>query len=484
MSTPNTNAPTLLDRLVVERPKLAPVLYAMWSRSEGRRLGAELRQAGVPVMLLKGPELQDRLYGTPAAYESSDVDVLIRARDARLARATMRAHGWRFEPENGVLWRLSAAASYERKGFRADLHWGLHAAHLPSWAMRPLEQALWAGAAPDPSGFLVPDAESLFVFLAVHVVGHRFERPEWVRNVHAAAALVSDWDLVWHIANEARVTTAVRESMSDRDPGFRIPVLDGVIGRTIWWSTYVMRGHAVPKGARDRIREALALRREGFGFTGRTNDRLVTVGDLELIVEPGVFEPQGVTLRGVDLASDLLGDKHPSVVIDIGTGAGLLAFASARRWPSAEVFGGDRSPRAVHNSERNADRLGVTNVRFGIGSLLQAMPDRLQGRVDLAFSNVPYVPPAGGRRSTKGWHMPLATIYGPDADGLGLMRELCRELPFFLRPGGIWVFQIGDSQWEPWCLHLSEHGFEPISPTARRRGNAIVAAARWKGSLG
>jgi methylase of polypeptide subunit release factors len=103
--------------------------------------------------------------------------------------------------------------------------------------------------------------------------------------------------------------------------------------------------------------------------------------------------------------------------------------------------------------------------------------------VDLAFSNVPYVPAAGGR-STKGWHMPLATIYGSDADGLGLMRELCWELPLFLRPRGVWVFQIGDSQWEPWSLHLSEHGFEPIAPLSRRRGNAIVAAARWKGSPG
>jgi methylase of polypeptide subunit release factors len=30
---------------------------------------------------------------------------------------------------------------------------------------------------------LEPDPESLLVFLAVHVVGHRFERPQWTENV-------------------------------------------------------------------------------------------------------------------------------------------------------------------------------------------------------------------------------------------------------------------------------------------------------------
>ena len=119
-------------------------------------------------------------------------------------------------------------------------------------------------------------------------------------------------------------------------------------------------------------------------------------------------------------------------------------------------------------------------MRFYTGSLIRPMPASLRGTVDLVFSNVPYVSPAGGREP-EGWKVPLTTIYGPDADGLGFMRELCRELPTFLRPGGLWVFQIADQQLEPWQVHLVANGFEPLPADRRRPGKAIVAAARWKG---
>jgi methylase of polypeptide subunit release factors len=119
---------------------------------------------------------------------------------------------------------------------------------------------------------------------------------------------------------------------------------------------------------------------------------------------------------------------------------------------------------------------------FHAGSLLQPIPAALQRRVDLVFSNVPYVPPAGGRRA-EGWNVPLETIFGPDVDGLGLMRDLIRELPLYLRRDAVWVFQVADSQLEPLAAELLNSGFEPLLPGNRRPGRAAIAAARWRGSL-
>jgi release factor glutamine methyltransferase len=337
---------------------------------------------------------------------------------------------------------------------------------------------LWRGAKQSRSGFLEPDDESLVVFLAVHAVGQHFERPEWIDNVHAAASNVGDWDRVWMLARRARVTEAVRAAMSQPTSGQRTPVLDGFVGRAIWWTTYALRGHVLPGSVRERIREAIALQRTGFGLFG-TRRRRVKVGDLELIVEPGVFEPQGVTIRGVDFAAAVLGATQPDVVLDVGTGAGPVAITAARRWPVSQVHGSDISPRAVRCALRNAERYGLTNVTFLEGSLLRPFDPALQGRVDLAFSNVPYVSAVGGR-DTSGWTVPLSTVFGPDADGLGFMRELAAELPRFLRPGGLWVFQIGDPQLESWLAHLRAEGFETVLPEDRRPGKAIVAAARWR----
>ena len=101
---------------VYQTPLLGSVAAALWSQAESRRVAVELSGAGVPALMLKGPDLQQRLYGTPAAYASADVDVLVPRRLASRARAVLARDGWRFEPENGVLWRMSAAATFVREG--------------------------------------------------------------------------------------------------------------------------------------------------------------------------------------------------------------------------------------------------------------------------------------------------------------------------------------------------------------------------------
>jgi HemK-like putative methylase len=425
-------------------------------------------------MLLKGPRLQERLYGTPAAYVSSDIDVLVPRNRARDARAALTDSGWTFEPENGVLWFLSAAASFERSGFRADLHWGLHAAHLPSRSLRSLERDLWRGAVPGPDGFLVPDDEPLFVYLAVHAVGHRFERPQWVENVHAAAANVRSWDRVWRIAESARVTLAVRAAMEEQQPGELVPVLDGVVGRGVWYSTYALRGHVLPSPLRARLRELQAMRREGFGWR-RTSSREVTFGDLRLRIDEGVFDPQPVSLELLETAARQ--HEVPRVIVDVGTGSGAVAISAARRWPHATVVGLDVSARALACARRNARRLAL-DVRLEHSDLLRQLPEALMGKVDLMFSNVPYVPPIDGR-DTGGWRVPLSTIYGPGNDGLGLMRELALQARTAFAPQGLWVFQIADSQSDAWSYHLSSLGYETIPPPERRPGGAVVGAAVW-----
>jgi release factor glutamine methyltransferase len=176
-----------------------------------------------------------------------------------------------------------------------------------------------------------------------------------------------------------------------------------------------------------------------------------------------------------------MAEDPPEVVLDIGTGSGAVAIAASQRWPSADVHGSDVSFRAVKCAQRNAARLRL-DPSFHAGSLLQPIPAALQGRVDLVFSNVPYVPPAGGRR-IDGWKVPMETIFGPDVDGLGLMRDLIRDLPRFFRPDALWVFQVADAQLEPLAAELSDSGFEPILPEERRTGRAAIGAARWRGSL-
>src|SRR5688572_15622069 len=121
-ATPRATAPET-DAVSGRQHRLGPVALALWAQAESRRLAGEFDAAGVRPLLLKGPDLQARLYGTPAAYPSTDVDILVPRAQATAARELLAGSGWTFDRSNGVLWWMDAAAAYERDGFCLDLHW-------------------------------------------------------------------------------------------------------------------------------------------------------------------------------------------------------------------------------------------------------------------------------------------------------------------------------------------------------------------------
>jgi release factor glutamine methyltransferase len=458
------------------RAKAASAALALWAQSGSHAAATELVSAGIPVMILKGPDLQARLFGTPAAYPSGDVDVLIPRRFARRARAVLAGVGWTFEPEQGVLWRASAAASFVRDGLRLDLHWGLHVAHLPAASLRPLERALWRDASVGPSGYLEPDAAALTVFLALHAAGHRRRpRPEWRDAAIAAFAIVDDRRRLVRIARDARVARTVRAVLGGSEPPACL--LDGVSGWGMWWGSWIVRGHAIPAGWRDRTRrwlEPLTSR----SSVGRPGDRVTFCG-LSIEVWDGVFRPRPPTDEIVALALAALEDRERPTVLDVGTGSGAVALAIAARRPDARILACDVDPVAVRCASVNATRLGLADrVSVVWADVRDGLP--AADEADVITTNLPYVAPvaAAGDR----WDAPLRSVQGDDHDGLGLLREVSSRAASCLVPGGALVLQVTDWQWDGWADELRAAGYEPIAPRTRRPGRAVVGMARWRGA--
>ena len=459
-----------------KHPEYGSVALALWAQSEGRSLAREMTSAAIPVLMLKGPELQARLYGTPAAYQSGDVDVLVPRSHAGRARRLLEASGWEFAKENGVLWRVADQASYVRHGFWLDLHWGLQVGHLPGRVLRPLERAMWARARPGPSGMLEPDPESLLVFLAAHVVGHRFERRHWWENVTACAALVQDWPRVWRISRDARVETAVRKALEGGVPEEVTPVLDGLLGRAVWVLTWIARGHFLPRRTRAALREALALRREGWGLLGWARIRAVPFAGRKLLVPRGVFPPSEISMPLMDLAVESIGAKATPVVVEVGIGSGAVALSLGVRRPDARIYGTDISHRAVLWAQLNRRRLGIKNARFLQGNLLEPLPAGLRGRTSLVVANIPFIPPKDARDLTN--LAPMAAIQGPSADGLSLLRDLAEEASEFLEPGGRLICQVAEWQWTSLGESLVSLGYQPCES---RLGIPSFGVAEWRG---
>lgn len=165
--------------------------------------------------------------------------------------------------------------------------------------------------------------------------------------------------------------------------------------------------------------------------------------DFDVLVDSRVLVPRPETEGLFELAASAV--ATPRVVVDLGTGSGVLAIALARRFPEAEVHAVDVSRDALEIARLNAERLEV-DVTFHRGDLFEALPARLVGSVDLLVSNPPYVAedewddlPEDVKREPRG-----ALVAGPE--GTEALAGIAAGADRWLAPGAVVACEIGERQ--------------------------------------
>lgn len=201
---------------------------------------------------------------------------------------------------------------------------------------------------------------------------------------------------------------------------------------------------------------------------------------LDLLVDRRVLIPRPETEVVAGLAIEAATDvQPPAVVVDLGTGSGAIALSlAAERWPHVEVWATDASADALAVARANLAGLGrrASVVRLLEGDWFAALPDDLQGRVDVVVSNPPYVaateplPPEVAR-----WE-PVAALRS-GADGLDDLRRIIAEAPRWLSPGGTLVTEIGQTQGAAVTALARAAGMAKITiaPDLAGRDRALVA---------
>lgn len=172
-------------------------------------------------------------------------------------------------------------------------------------------------------------------------------------------------------------------------------------------------------------------------LTGRTE-----FYGLDLAVGPSVLIPRPATETVVEMALT----RRPRTMVDVGTGSGCIAVATAMHLPEVQVVATDLSAAALRVAIGNVRRHGVADRVH----LVQCDTVRaVEGPVDLVVANLPYV--AGSewptvQRSVR-LHEPRLALDG-GSDGLTAVRKLLVDAPRVLRPGGAMLVEIGAAQGE------------------------------------
>jgi len=239
--------------------------------------------------------------------------------------------------------------------------------------------------------------------------------------------------------------------------------------------------HAWPEAPLDtgqltRFESLLAKRATGHPVAHLTGHQEFWSLDLEVTTHTLIPRPDTELL--VEQALAQLPADQPLRILDAGTGGGAIALALGHERPHWQVFANDRSPACLAVADKNATRLGVSNVHFFTGNWCEAIADQ---SLDALISNPPYIAEQDQHLAQGDVRFEPASALTAGTDGLDDLKQLAEAASRVLKPAGHIFLEHGFDQADKARILMKNNGL--IDPTSARdlAGHERVSRARKPG---
>ena len=170
---------------------------------------------------------------------------------------------------------------------------------------------------------------------------------------------------------------------------------------------------------------------------------------MDIAVDPRVFIPRPETELLVSRVAAACREKEwiTPLILDIGTGSGIIPLGLMRLMEACRVVAVDVSPEALAVAHDNIRRFScerrVTLVR---SDMFSALGEEHIGAFDVIVSNPPYVSRKDYLK-VDDWVKaePKIALYGGE-DGMDYYRMILKDGLWFLKSGGILAVEVGYDQ--------------------------------------